>query len=208
MIKLVIIEDDSEIRNGLKRYLSLQKDIHCRICAESYEAFSQQIDDSTAIDVVLTDIGLPGKSGIEGIPLIKKAFPAANVLMLTVYNDADRIFKALCAGANGYLLKNTPLPKIAEAIRNVHRGDAAMSPSIARKVIAYFQPKRPSRSEQLTAREQQIVSAIVEGLSYKLVADRLGISFETVKQHIKNIYKKLHINSKAELIRKSFNGEI
>ncbi|MEL6864003.1 MAG: response regulator transcription factor [Bacteroidota bacterium] len=208
MIRLGIIEDDKDIRTGFERYLSLQPDISCEIVSDSVEAFFEELPAKAPLDVVLTDIGLPGKSGIEGIPLIKKQMPHCNILMITVYNDQEKIFMALCAGATGYLLKNTPLSKVREAILNVHNGDAAMSPSIARKVIAYFQPRKAPNREQLTSREQQIVQAIVDGLSYKMIANRLNISFETVKQHIKNIYKKLQINSKAELISRSYRGEI
>ena len=208
IIHVGIIEDDAEIRNGYQRYLSLQKDIECTIVADSVELFQECIKEDVKLDVLLSDIGLPGKSGIEGIAIAREKYPDCNILMITVYNDSDRIFKALCAGATGYLLKNTPLPKVAEAIRNVSTGDAAMSPSIARKVIDYFRPKKSPTKEQLTTREQQIVQGIVDGLSYKMVADRLGIKFETVKQHIKNIYRKLQINSKAELISKSYKGEI
>ena len=208
MIKLGIIEDDSHIRAGFERFFSLQQDMVCVIAADSIENFFSQLTKTDQLDVVLSDIGLPGQSGIEGIPLIKARFPEVQILIITVYADQEKIFNALCAGANGYLLKNTPLPKVKEAVKNVFEGDAAMSPSIARKVIAHFQPQAKTSKEHLTAREKEIVQAIVDGLSYKMVAAQLGISFETVKQHIKNIYKKLQINSKAELISKSFKGEL
>ncbi len=211
MIKLGIIEDDAGIRQRFEKYFSFQSGIECVLIAESVESFIEKAGSVKEVNVLLSDIGLPGVSGIEGIPLVKKVFPNCNILMITVYAESERIFNALCAGANGYLLKSTPLPKVKEAIENINNGDAAMSPSIARKVIDYFQPrqkKERNKKEQLTKREKQIVQGIVDGLSYKMIAARHDISFQTVKQHIKNIYRKLHINSKAELISKSFKGEL
>lgn len=207
-INLGIIEDDIALREGFVKYLSLQPDIECNIVAGSVEEFVDLTDQNTQIDVLLSDIGLPGKSGIEGIAFVREHFPDCNILMFTVYNDSERVFQALCAGAVGYILKNTSLSKIAESIRDVHKGDAAMSPSIARKVIAHFQTPAKEKKAQLTKREYQIVEGIVDGLSYKMIGERLGITFETAKQHIKNIYRKLEINSKAELIAKSFKGEL
>lgn len=207
MLKIGIIEDDLVIREGLRRYLSV--DFENVIAAESVEEFLPELKDKNKdFDIILTDIELPGMNGIEGIKHIKKISPTTDILMLTVYNDSDRIFKSLCAGAIGYLLKNTPLPEIKEAIVNTHKkGGAPMSPTIARKVIEHFQPKRPVKSV-LTPREREIVDAIVEGLSYKMIGNKLFISIETVRQHIKNIYRKLHVNSKAEVIAKSLKGEI
>jgi len=159
------------------------------------------------LDVVLTDIGLPGKSGIEGIPEIKRRYPDVSVVILSVYIDSDRIFKALCAGAVGYLQKDTAMEEILECIQVISKGGAVMSPIIARRVVDYFAPKR-SFSELLTAKEQQVIAAMVDGLSYKMIGVRLGIGIETVRQHIKNIYRKLQVNSKAEVIVKSLKGEL
>lgn len=208
MIKLAIIEDDSSIRDTLEKYFNAQEQIDCFLVCDSVEAFLTKSKKVEAIDVILSDIGLPGRSGIEGILPIKQQFPGVKILMLSVYNDSDNVFQAICNGALGYLVKNTPLAKIKEAIINVYQGDAAMSPSIARKVIAYFHPQKKKVKVQLTKREKEVVQGLVDGLSYKMVANRLGISFETVKQHIKNIYKKLEINSKSELIARSYRGEI
>ena len=127
--------------------------------------------------------------------------------MLTTFDDADKIFKALCAGASAYLTKRTPFKKISEAIYTVYRGGSYMSPTIARKVVDYFAPKKITHSP-LTPRQQQIADGIVEGLSYKLIADKLLIKTETVRDHIKKIYKKLEIHSKAELIKKKMDGEL
>ncbi len=148
-------------------------------------------------------------SGLEGIRLLKNARPKTDIIMLTSYEDSDRVFKALCAGADSYLVKRSGLDKIKEAIITVNRGGSYMSPSIARKVINHFAPKQDRPEEQLlTGRQQQIVTGLVDGLSYKMIADKYLISVETVRDHIKKIYKKLQVNSKAEVIRKRMEGEI
>jgi DNA-binding NarL/FixJ family response regulator len=207
MIQIALIEDDLMVRNYLAAFFLAQKDLDCRIVAASVEDFFKQAATVEHLDIVLTDIGLPGKSGIEAIPEIKKRFPDVAVIILSVYIDSDRIFKALCAGAVGYLQKDTAMEEILECIHVISKGGAVMSPIIARKVVDYFAPKR-SFSELLTAKEQQVITAMVEGLSYKMIGVRLGISLETVRQHIKNIYRKLQVNSKTEVIIKSLKGEL
>lgn len=207
MIQIALIEDDIVVRNYLAAFFLRQEDLHCRISAASLEDFFVQAANVDRLDVVLTDIGLPGKSGIEGIPEIRKRFPDAAVIILSVYIDSDRIFQALCAGAVGYLQKDTAMEEILDCIRVISKGGAVMSPIIARKVVDYFAPKR-SLNELLTAKEQQVIVAMVDGLSYKMIAVRLGIGLETVRQHIKNIYRKLQVNSKAEVIIKSLKGEL
>jgi DNA-binding NarL/FixJ family response regulator len=155
------------------------------------------------------DIQLPGMSGIEGIGIIKEKYPEIEIIMLTVYHDSHKIFDSLKAGASGYLLKHTSLPEIKESIEKLASGGAPMSPQIARKVIQYFnKPDKKEVESDLTPREQDIVNGLVDGLSYKLIADRFDISIDTVRAHIRNIYKKLHVNSKAEVITKSLRGEI
>jgi DNA-binding NarL/FixJ family response regulator len=207
MIYLAIIEDDELVRNNLATFFGLQEDMRCAVAVGSVEGFTAEAAKVARIDMVLSDIGLPGMDGIEGIGLIKKRFPEAMVVMLSVYADSDRIFKALCAGAVGYLQKDTPLEEVVDAVRVVFKGGSIMSPAIARKVVEYFAPKR-TYNEPLTAKEQQVIAAMVDGLSYKMIAARLGITLETVRQHIKNIYRKLHVNSKSEVIVKSLRGEI
>ena len=207
MTQIAVIEDDAVVRNHLAAFFQRQENLNCRIAAASVEDFFAQAAKVDQLDIVLTDIGLPGKSGIEGIPEIKKRFPDAAVIILSVYIDSDRIFKALCAGAVGYLQKDTAMEEILECVNVIIKGGAVMSPIIARKVVDYFAPKR-SFSELLTAKEQQVITAMVEGLSYKMIGVRLGISLETVRQHIKNIYRKLQVNSKAEVIIKSLKGEL
>jgi DNA-binding NarL/FixJ family response regulator len=161
-------------------------------------------------DVILMDIGLPGMSGISAIRLVRERYPDIDVIMLTVYHDPHKVFQSLCAGASGYLLKTTPFAMIREAIELVRNGGAAMSPQIARKVIDYFHPGVQNRGETcpLTAREREVVLALVEGLSYKLIAEQMNVSLDTVRSHIKSIYRKLHVHGKAEVIGRSLRGEI
>jgi len=205
-INLAIIEDTADIRENLFEYFSNEIGFNCVMCEESVEAFMENESYDALPDVVLSDIGLPGKSGTEGIPLVKSRFPEADVVLLTVFNENEVVFKALCAGASGYVLKGTPLSEIRDAIVAVSRGGSYMSPAIARKVIGFFAPMSLS-SQTLTGKETEIVKALADGLSYKMIADRCSIKLDTLRFHIKNIYKKLHVNSKAEVIRKVYRGE-
>lgn len=209
MTRITIVEDDPDIRLVLQRHLDDQPAFHCPETFESVEGFLETLSEQTMPDIMLMDIGLPGMSGIDGIRLIKERHPAVEIVMLTVYHDSQKIFDSLCAGASGYLLKNTPLPEIVAAIETLLSGGAPMSPQIARKVIQHFNPQRKARrASPLTPKEQEIVVGLVDGLSYKMIAARMSISVETVRFHIKNIYQKLHVHSKAEVITKSLRGEI
>ncbi len=209
MIGITIIEDDPEIRQYLKSFLSRQDQFLILQDAESVEEFFTKRDASLAPDVLILDIGLPGMNGLSAIRYIKEKLPEIDIIMFTVYNDPHRIFEALRAGASGYLLKNTPLPQIKEAVEQCHAGGAPMSPQIARHVVDFFNPRKERpRQTELTDREHEIVIALVEGLSYKMAAARLNISVETVRHHIKNIYRKLQVNSKSEVVSKSLRGEI
>jgi DNA-binding NarL/FixJ family response regulator len=212
MTTVAIVEDDNLIREGIQKYLMHQTDFLCEIAQDSVEGFLERIKTVPFPDVILMDIGLPGMSGISGMRLIKDKHPDVDIIMLTVYNDWQKIFDSLCAGASGYLLKNTPLTEIKKAIESVRTGGAAMSPEIARKVMEYFTPvqsKQPAQVESpLTPKEKEIVIGLVDGLSYKMIADRMDVSIDTIRFHIKNIYKKLQVNSKGEVIGKSLRGEI
>lgn len=209
-IRLAIVEDDPIIRESLLKYMSANPSIDIRIAANSMEDFFEKTKENmiTAIDVLLLDIGLPGMSGLQGIKLVKKQFPKVDIVMLTTFEEDDKIFNALCAGACSYISKRTSLAQIRDAVFTIFRGGSYMSPSIARKVAEYFMPKESKKDNILTDRQKDIVRGIVDGLSYKMIANRLGISLDTVRDHIKRIYRALEINSKAELIRKSLDGEI
>jgi DNA-binding NarL/FixJ family response regulator len=206
-IKISIIEDEELVRNSLIGLIGTQPDFEMLDQANRVEKFLDIICTQHP-DIILLDISLKGgMTGLEGIRLIKQKHPKAEIIMLTTFDDSDRIFKALCAGASAYLTKRTPFKKIVEAIYTVHRGGSYMSPSIARKVVEHFAPKKKPTAI-LTPRQQQIADGIVEGLSYKLIADKLLIKTETVRDHIKSIYRKLEINSKTQLIKKRMDGEI
>ncbi|WP_346321091.1 response regulator transcription factor [Chitinophaga sp. YIM B06452] len=201
MIHLGILEDDAEIRHTLTEYFSRQPGFTCAVSAGDVTSFLAAWDGQVELDMVLSDIGLPGESGIQGIQRIKRRAPRCQVVMLTVYDDPEKIFQALCAGATGYLLKQTSLQKIKEGLISLRDGGAPMSPGVARKVVAYFNPKSAENlEEKLTPREAQILQGIEEGLTNKEVAIRLDISLETVKTHIKNIYQKLEVNNRHALI--------
>ncbi|MFN1834369.1 response regulator [Balneola sp. MJW-20] len=204
-----IVEDNKKIRDLIQRYLDMQDQMQCPVAVDSVEEMLEFLEDHQHPDVILMDIQLPGMSGIKGMEVIKSKYPEVEIIMLTVYHDSHKIFDSLKAGASGYLLKHTSLPEIKESIENLMKGGAPMSPQIARKVISHFndEPKKNPDS-MLTNREQDIVNGLVDGLSYKMIADRYDISIDTVRAHIRNIYKKLHVNSKAEVIAKSLRGEI
>lgn len=205
-IFISIIEDEALVLNSLKGLINKQTMFSLAAVADSVESFLSMTHEEIP-NILLLDINIKGgMTGLEGIRLIKDKFPTVEIIMLTTFDDADHIFKALCAGSSAYLTKRTPFSKIIEAIITVHRGGSYMSPKIARKVVDYFAPKKSKTT--LTPRQHQIVDGVMEGLSYKLLADKLLISTETVRDHIKKIYRKLEINSKTELIMKKINDEI
>lgn len=204
--KLAIVEDKQVILDALAKFFSTSNNFELRLIANTAEEFIEQWKEQR-IDLLLCDIGLPGKSGIEVAWHVKRKSASSQVVMYTVFDDKDAIFQALCAGASGYLLKNTPLPKVEEQLLEVLNGGSVMSPHVARRVIGHFNPfldsaHSPPDAERLTPREIEIVSMLQNGDSYKRVAEKFHISVDTVKFHIRNIYSKLQINSRAELINK------
>ena len=203
-ITVTIVEDDEEIRESLALLINATK---------GYECVSSYSDCETAIDgigkdlpdVILMDIGLPGMSGIEGIKIIKQNKIDSDILILSIRENDQSVFDALCAGATGYLIKETPPEKILEAIREVHTGGAPMSTQIARMVITSF---KVQPSPELTNRETEVLSQLCKGMSYKMIADSLFISEETVRRHIKNIYRKLEVHSKSEAVAKALKEKL
>jgi DNA-binding NarL/FixJ family response regulator len=207
-ITLGIIEDDQLVQESLNEFFNAQAEIDCVLMSSSVEDFLTSIKSlETLPEIILLDINLLGMSGIDGIPLLLNELPKVDIIMLTTFEDNDSIYKALCAGACSYLSKKTSLKKIKEAIEVVHKGGSYMSPSIARKIVNSFAPKK-NQSNLLTPRQKEIVAEIVDGKSYKMIANDLFVSIDTVRTHIKNIYKALEINSKAELIKKSYDNEL
>ena len=203
---LAIIEDQVPIRETLVEYLCAQPEFDCSIIAGSMEEFLAQLAQAPVPpQLILSDIGLPGLTGIEGLPLVRARLPEAQVIMLSVYADAERVYQALCAGAVGYLLKDTPLLELKDNLLQVAAGGSPMSPAVARHVVRAFQRQAPQPApapglETLTSRELEIVQGIKDGLSYKLIGSRHEISLDTVRNHIRSVYRKLHINSKGELL--------
>jgi DNA-binding NarL/FixJ family response regulator len=211
-VTVAIIEDNSELRDGLVELIRGTPGFSCTVAFSNCEDFIEMISAHTAslINIVLMDIGLPGMSGIEGIPKVKALIPAVDILMFTVFEDDQKIFDSICAGASGYILKKTPPAKILEAIKETHEGGAPMSASIARKVLARFQTiSSPGGTDYgLTDREHEVLAGLVKGLSYKMIADECSISIDTVRSHIRHIYEKLHINSKGEAIALALKNHI
>jgi len=161
-------------------------------------------------DVVLTDIGLPGMSGIEGIGILKVRYPDLLIVALTIYDDEKGIFQALCAGASGYLLKNMPPARLLESLKEVATGGAPMSPEVARQVVKLFREFRPpERAEyRLTSQETQLLKLLVDGHSYKTAAAELGITVRTVAFHLQNVYQKLQVHSKSEAVAKALRNKL
>ncbi len=204
MIKVFVIEDDEDIRQGLQLLINGTAGYECVGAYVNCENAIIDISDEMP-DVVLMDIELPGMSGIEGVAVIKARLPETDILMLTSYHDDTKVFASLCAGASGYLLKSTPPAKLLECIEDVTNGGAPMSATIAKMVITSF--RRPT-FEELTSRETEILSQLCQGKSYKMIAAVLFISTGTVHSHIKNIYRKLEVNSKSEAVVKALQNKL
>src|SRR5580765_8698968 len=208
-IKVAIVEDRREIRQGLAMLIGGTEGFRCTGSYGSMEEALQKISFELP-DVVLNDIGLPGMSGIEGIKILKERYPNLLILMLTVYDDDDRIFDALCAGACGYLLKRTPPLKLLESLKEAVDGGAPMSPEVARRVISLFREIRPPERADydLTPHETRLLKLLVEGHNYKTAAVEVGVSVTTVAFHMRNIYDKLQVHSKSEAVAKALRNRL
>lgn len=208
-IKVAIIEDLSKIREGLKILIEGTPGFSC---TGSYGSMEEALDKiaRNLPDVLLSDIGLPKMNGIDGIRILKERHPELLILMLSVYDDDDRIFDALCAGACGYLLKTTPPARIIESFKEVVAGGAPMSPEIARRVVTLFRDFRPpERADyQLTPHETRLLKLLVEGHTYKSAARELGVTTNTISFHLKSIYDKLQVHSKSEAVAKALQNHL
>lgn len=202
-ITISLVEDNDQLRATLPRLLARVEDF------QFLTAYANAEDALTGLpqerpDVVLMDINLPGLNGVECVRRLKPLAPDTQIIMLTVYEDTDNIFNALAAGATGYLLKRTPRAELIDAIRDVRRGGSPMTAHIARKVVQSFQRAgtSPQPTENLSEREQQVLDCLSQGLIYKEIADKLGISYETVHTYIRRIYEKLQVRTRTEAVAK------
>lgn len=208
-IRVVLIEDLREVREGLAALINGTVGFRCIGSYYSMEAALAGLGRDKP-NVILTDIGLPGMSGIEGIEILRERYPQVPILALTVYDNDDKVFNALCAGASGYLLKNTPPARLLESLREVVDGGAPMSPEVAKRVVRLFRDFRPpeSASYRLTRQETELLKLLIEGHYKKTAAREMGISTNTISFHLKNIYSKLQVHSKTEAVAKALRERL
>jgi len=208
-IRVAIIEDMLEVREGLMTLINSAAGFQCSSGFRTMEEALSGLD-IAATDVILIDLGLPGMSGTEGIRILRERSSDVCMLVLTVYEDEDDVFDALCAGASGYLLKNTPPERLLESVREVAAGGAPMSPEVARRVVRLFREIRPPSRDagRLTPQETELLRLLVEGHHYKTAADVMGITVHTVNFHVKNVYAKLQVHSKSEAVAKALRNRL
>ena len=212
-IRVAIFEDNKLVRDALQAILNGTEGYTCTGAFADGSRWMQDVKRSEP-DVILMDIEMPGLNGIELSSLVLNLFPSIKILIQTVFNDTDKIFKALCAGASGYILKNDPPHKYIEAITQVYNGGSPMSPVVAKKVLGFFSNKNiilisPDNNDYLlSSREKDILRMMVEGENYKAIADKAYISYETVRTHVKHIYKKLHVACRSEAVMKAVQQSI
>jgi DNA-binding NarL/FixJ family response regulator len=209
-IRVAIFEDNQHYRDGMVAVIDITHPFKVIGAFSDCVKLIQRIEQAKP-DIILMDIGMPGLSGIEAVILIRKQFPEIPILMQTVFEDEDKIFAAVCAGASGYLLKNAGPVKLLEAMREVLDGGAAFTPVIAKKVMNMFQQQSSAvKSEfiELSKREKEILQCLVKGMSYKMIAENCFISTETVHSHIKKIYEKLHVHSMSEAVAKAIRNHL
>jgi len=209
-IRVAIFDDNTQLRESLFNLIDASEGFICTGTFANCENILQNVKD-TRPDVILMDIEMPGISGIDAVALIKSKFQDIKILMQTIFEDDDKIFQSICNGAEGYILKNTPPDEILLSLHEIYAGGAPMTPPIATKVLKMFKHNLSNNKDEsfnLSPREKEILRCLVEGMSYKLVADTCFISIETVSGHIKNIYKKLQVHSKSEAVAKAIKGRI
>jgi len=200
-----LVEDNHLFRRGLAKLIEDSDDLACPLAVSSCEDALDILEKDNPPEIVLMDIGLPGMNGIDGTREIKLRSPATRVIMLTVQEEDASVFRAICAGASGYLLKPTPVERIVDAIRDVRGGAAPINGYIARKVLEMFSRFTPPPSEEsygLTHREKEILSLLVDGLTMKQIAEQLVVSYHTIDTHLRNIYEKLHVHSRSAAVAK------
>lgn len=203
MTKIAIVEDNKTTREGLETIVNLSSEFHCVCTCSTAEEALRELPKHEP-ELVLMDIQLPNMSGVECVAQLRELLPEVKAIMVTVYEDPDRIYRALRAGASGYLLKRSTPEEILNAMREVQQGGGAMSGEIARKVIAHFREQATVTTDvdQLTTREREVLELVVHGLSNKEIAERLSVSMAAVRFHLKHIYQKLHVHSRTEAVLK------
>ena len=203
-LRISIVEDQREIREGLAQLINATPGYRCTAVYGSMEEALEKLPKNLP-DLLLSDIGLPGMDGIRGVRILKERHPELLILMLTVYDDNERIFDALCAGASGYLLKKTPWTKLVELLKEAADGGSPMSPEVARRVIDLFREIKPPKEAEydLTPHEVRLLRMLVEGHSYKTAAAELHVSVNTIKFHLRHIYEKLQVHTKSEAVAKA-----
>jgi DNA-binding NarL/FixJ family response regulator len=209
-IRVTIFEDNKSLRNGLYQLINGSDGFTCVGAFEDCLNLINNIED-TKPDVVLMDIEMPGINGIEAVGMLREKYPALKILMQTIFEDSEKIFNSILAGASGYILKSTSPSRILDFIKETFEGGAPVSPSVATKVLKMVVQQSPSsklNNFNLSYREKEILSCLVKGMSYKLIADACFISIDTVRSHIRSIYEKLHVNSKGEAIATAIKGNI
>lgn len=207
IIKVAIFEDNADLRDSLAFLLESAERIVLKGVFPDASRIIPRIE-QTQPDVVLMDIQMPGISGIEAVQIIKEKFPAIQVMMQTVFDEDDKVFASLCAGASGYILKSTEPSRVIQAIYEVALGGSFFTPGIAKKVLQTFQQQTKPEYIQLTNREKEVLQLLVNGMSYKMIAAQLSITFGTAHTHVKNIYEKLHVNSASEAVAKAIRQRL
>jgi DNA-binding NarL/FixJ family response regulator len=209
-INVALFEDNIKLRESLKHLINAEEDLVCTGAFADANKLIPNMDKSNP-DVVMMDINMPGLSGIEAVQIIREKYPQVHIMMQTVFEEDDKIFAAICAGASGYLLKKTAPHKIIEAIRETHMGGSPMTASVANKVLEMLRSKSKTAKYEfieLSVREKEILTLLVDGKSYKAIASLCFISIDTVSTHVRHIYEKLHVHSKSEAVAKAINQKL
>jgi DNA-binding NarL/FixJ family response regulator len=204
-----IVEDDERFGNELSQLINLSNVFACEKVFHACEPVLKALQDEIPPDILLMDIGLPGIDGIEGVRRVKSITPVVQVVMLTVYEDSDNIINAIGAGASGYLLKGSSLETLVDSLKNILEGGAPINPQIAKKVLDLFaKASSPPSDYGLTAREKEVLALLVDGLTKKQIADRLFVSYNTIGKHVRNIYLKLHVQTRGGAVAKTLKERL
>jgi len=209
MTTVWLVEDNDSFRNNIKKLVDLTEGLKCENAFSNCEEAIGELDTAAAPDLVLMDIGLPGMDGIEGVRRLKAIAPSIDVVMLTAFDENDKIVQAICAGASGYLLKNASAEEIIDSLKHILNGGAPINAQIARKVLQMFSKIAATHDDyNLTAREKEILRLLIDGLIAKQIADKLAVSYHTIDTHIRNIYSKLQVHNRSGAVAKALKERI